>query len=541
MKKIVIISILIIISFSTNIYAYNYNINDKNTEDQLKCWVGWKKYHYGDVDELAKKGQSFDIPGSPIIIKHDNGMVEYYEGEKSKITTNGYGYYSLDFEKHVLALLSYIKNNIKTVGNYDTMYKPTENSTLVEDIEYNADGTVKLKDALRIAMNGMISNWYSESYEKDEFEKFWKGTFIDSHRDNLRKIQNKFYWDAYGESAYTKLLEMINKSNKIVITGNSDEKEKKYKILKGVLFSIMEARYRNKNVQGKMNLKIKAAEGELWPFLVNLKNLKNIEYDNVTHTYIDITKGYTYYEWPDFDKLIEGAYQWMIYHDADTIRTTSHRTLTKTISEINGKEEEDVEIDWESEFCDLTWDYLPALDKKELEEFYSNCQLVKSIFKKSSENTMGFFGAEELYDITSDKNFSEAIRDMKTAMLAFCGGDTMDSVWTGLTDYNMERTYIMAKNIVETNRVKDEFAYYNIGTNIITYTYGRHGKEYMLMDLQRIKLEEALKDKDDKWIEYDTDGDEIFDKDELGDNDSNPNDESTMWKKVDITKFIKKL
>ena len=545
MKKIVIISLISIILFSTNIYAYNYSINNDNIESiesKNDCWVGWKKYHYGNVDELAKKGQSFDVPGSPIIKKHEDGPTEYYEGQSYKITTNGYGYYSLDFEKHVLALLSYIKKNIATVENYDTNYKPTENSTLV-DYTLNEKGNVKLEDALKIAMNGMVSNWYSESYEKDEFKNFWEGTFIDSHRDNLRKIQNDFYWNAYGKSAFIKLNKMMGED----YIERLGENEKI--VLKGVVFSIMEARYRNKNVQGKMNLKINAAEGELWPFLVYLENLSDISYDEKLKKYVNSDGTDAIYKFPDFDKLIEGAYQWMIYHDADTIRTTSHRTITKTISEINGKEEEDVEIDWESEFCDLTWDYLPALNGKELEKFYSNCQLVKSIFKKSSENTMGFFGAEELYDITSDKNFSEAIRDMKDAMIKFCGDGTMDSVWTGLTDYNMERTYIMAKNIVETNRVKDEFAYYNIGTNIITYTYGRHGKEYMLMDLQRVKLKEALKDKDDKWIEYDTDGDGIFDKDELGDdekdnkennNKEDGNDESSMWVKVDITKFIKK-
>lgn len=43
---------------------------------------------------------------------------------------------------------------------------------------------------------------------------------------------------------------------------------------------------------------------------------------------------------------------------------------------------------------------------------------------------------------------------MKSAMLEFCNGNTMDSVWTGLTDYNIERTYLMAKNIVEANRVQ---------------------------------------------------------------------------------------
>ena len=304
-----------------------------------------------------------------------------------------------------------------------------------------------------------------------------------------------------------------------------------------MVFSIMEARYRNKNVQGKMNLEVKASEGELWPFLVNLENLKSIAYDKNNDRYIDTSKNETYYKWPDFEKIVEGAYQWMLYYDADTIRTTSHRTITKVTS-TNEDSDNEVEVDWEGEFCELTWQYLPALSGKELENFYSNCQLVKSIFKKSKENTEGIFGAEELYDITSDKNFSEAIRDMKEAIIEFCDNKTIDSVWTGLTDYNIERTYIMAKNIVETNKVNDEFAYYNIGTNIITYTYGRHGKEYLLMDFQRVKLVEPLKDKNDAWTNKDTDRDGILDRNELGED---SDDESSMWAKVDITSFIKKM
>lgn len=77
------------------------------------------------------------------------------------------------------------------------------------------------------------------------------------------------------------------------------------KALKGVLFSVMEARYRNKNVQGKMNLEVKASEGELWPFLVNLENLKSIAYDKNNDRYIDTSKNETYYKWPDFEKIVK--------------------------------------------------------------------------------------------------------------------------------------------------------------------------------------------------------------------------------------------
>ena len=537
MKKIIVIILLGIISISTKIYAYSYHI-EGNIEEQLDCWIGWKKYHYGDVGVTAKKGDTFEYAGSPYITM-EGGVPVLHEGEPYTVTTNGYGYYSLEFNKHVLSLLSYMKGNANSLGNYKTEYEPPPN-TLVSFTPNEIDGTVNLTDALNIAINDMLSNWYSSSYENGEFATFWKATFLDTHKDDLRKIQNKFYWNAYGESAYKKLLNMLSKADKDVITGNSKEKADKYRVLKGVLFSIMEARYRNKNVQGKMNLQIKAAEGELWPFLVYLGNLNDISYDKEGNKYVNSDGSDVIYKFPDFDTLIEGAYQWMVYSDADTIRDTSHRTITTMARANSGSEDNEIEIEWESEFLDLTWDYLPALNGKRLEEFYSRCQQVRSIFKKSSENAMGMFGAEELYDITSDKNFSEAMKDMKTAMKGFCGSDTMDSVWTGLTNYNIERTYLMAKNIVETNRVQDEFAYYDIGTNILTYTYGRHGKEYLLMDFQRVKLLEPLKDKDDNWTNVDTDCDGILDRNELGDESNVSDSENALWEKVDITKFIKK-
>ena len=118
MRKFVIIIVLGILSISTNIYAYDYHISG-NIETQLDCWVGWKKYHYGDVGVIAKKGDSFEHPGSPMII---NGQL--YPGQSYTVTTNGYGYYSLEFDKHVLGLLSYMKSNANSLGNYKTNYVP---------------------------------------------------------------------------------------------------------------------------------------------------------------------------------------------------------------------------------------------------------------------------------------------------------------------------------------------------------------------------------------------------------------------------------
>ena len=107
-----------------------------------------------------------------------------------------------------------------------------------------------------------------------------------------------------------------------------------------------------------------------------------------------------------------------------------------------------------------------------LTDFYTRCQKVRSLFKKSKENAEGIFGSEELYDISSEVSYSEAMANMKLGMQRFANaaGKDIAEVFNGLTEYNIERTYLMAKNIMESNRVKNEYAYYDIGTNIITYT-----------------------------------------------------------------------
>ena len=503
---------------------------ESKTENNISCWVGWKEYHYGAVTAISKKGDRVKFVQSPYI--DING--DYHEGGEKEVETSGYGYYSLDYIKQLPALLSYMRNT--KIGNYKVPFIPEDN--ILYDIEEEDNNEISIKQALEIVIKNMISRRNDGKYEGGEFKTFWELVFKEEYEKELRELQNKFYWKAYGESAYNVLGIMMNKKNE-------ELSKVKQAMLRGVVLSVMEARYRNKDVQGKMDLKIDAAEGELWPFLVYLENLDKIYYDETSKQYIDSDKKRTYYKWPSLEKMIEGVYQWMVYSDADIIRTTSHSTIT-SIKKESEEEGEEIDVDWEGEYMELTGKEIPMLSGRALEEFYEKCQKVRSLFKKSKNNLEGIFGAQELYDITSDINFSTAMKNMKDAMEDFCGDGTMDSVWTGLTNYNIERTYLMAKNIVETNRVQDEFAYYDIGTNIITHTYGREGREYMLMDFQIVKLKEPLKDKYDNWTNIDTDGDGILDRNELGDNPNSNNDKnkeeeySALYEKVDVTGFIKK-
>ena len=138
------------------------------------------------------------------------------------------------------------------------------------------------------------------------------------------------------------------------------------------------------------------------------------------------------------------------------------------------------------------------------------------------------------------------MKKMKDSMNRFAeaAGDDIKKVFVGLTDYNIERTYLMAKNIVENEAIQNEYAYYNIGTNIITFTPGLDGSEYLLIDFQKVKLEEpliAFNGNRRYETDKDTDKDGILDKLELGDGHSSGTDETELYKKVNITGFIKKM
>ena len=151
---------------------------------------------------------------------------------------------------------------------------------------------VNMQEAIQITIGKLLRTWYSRDYEVNEFRNFWEKSFTTTHLTELTELQNKFYWQAYGESAFTKLKNMMNNhGNNYYNNLTPVQKE----VLKGVVLSIMEARYRNKNVQGKANLKIKAAEGDLCPFLVYLENLNAIKRTGEgSYTYIDDNFGKTH-------------------------------------------------------------------------------------------------------------------------------------------------------------------------------------------------------------------------------------------------------
>ena len=90
------------------------------------------------------------------------------------------------------------------------------------------------------------------------------------------------------------------------------------------------------------------------------------------------------------------------------------------------------------------------------------------------------------------------------------------SAFTGMQgETNIARTYLMAKNIMDSSRVRDEFSYYDIGTNVIMKTPGADGDIYLLSDFQKVKLDAPLYDIDEEGVvetNEDTDKDGIIDR-----------------------------
>ena len=401
-----------------NCYARQYEVNSTNTESEYNFWNGWKEFHYGATDIGSKKGDTITYQ-RPVI--YSNGTTGIYE---TSATMRGYGYYSFDFSKHILGLLSYLKNKIT---DYQTDYVPVR--IIPEYDEYGnpkEPEAVKMRAAIDETINKIMANWYSTEYEQGEFADFWTKCItnkVTEHGAELKKLQNKFYFEAYASNAINKLSSMMgSKYNEL------SAKEKT--ALRGVVFSIMESRYRNKNLQGKRNLKLKVAEGDLWPFLVNITNLNHITRNKTTGAYEPAP------EFPDIDDIIDGAYQWMYYYDSQINHSTSHSTVTSYLN-AQLEEEEEVEADWESEYNALVNEGFPYLNSnRELEAFYTKCSTVRTLFKKSTENAEGIFGAEEIYDITSEVSFSEAMTKMKQSMLNFesSAGKEISEVFNGLTD-----------------------------------------------------------------------------------------------------------
>ena len=482
-----------------------------------KYWVGWRKYHYNfTATPTARKGE--EVTYTYRII---NTSTHTEETRTGSAIAKGYGLYSLDYNKHILGLLYYMSRKIIS-NNYLSSYVPDD------VLEFNSDGTqveqeYRLMDvACKEVADRIVETFYSSDYEQGKFKEFWEGSFTGDKANILGKLQSEFYCNAYAVNAIRKLESMHFPFDEVT--------SKERAALYGMIFSIMEARYRNKNLNGKTNLQLKVSEGDLWPFLVYCKNI-TAKKDGSNFIYT--------YEWPDIDKVVDGAYQWMYYYDSKFEASTNASTITSLMVQNEADDEVDG-ADWEAEYLELTnEDSFPYLNQYKLQEFYSRVAKVRSTFKKSKENSQGIFGAEEVYDITSEVSYSVAMQDMKKAMVDMCKGTELSTVWKGLTAENIARTYMMAKNIMENERVQEEYAYYNIGTNVINATPGLQGNEYMLVDFERIRLEQPLRVKDKNGnatvkTYADTDKDGLYDRDELG-------RDGETFDYYDITKFIEKM
>ncbi len=205
----------------------------------------------------------------------------------------------------------------------------------------------------------------------------------------------------------------------------------------------------------------------------------------------------------------------------------ARKNYKTALDRVKKEEDNEVEKDYIMEYEVLTnGREFPYLKEKELESFLEKVSEKVGIYKKSTSNYYGNFGEEEEYTIESDRNFKEAIEDMKEAIERTVGNEA----FKGLKgEKNIARTYLMSKNIMDNRQFINELSYYDIGTNVIYRTAGDDDKIYLLTDFQKVELMDAINKKDAEGKSYDTDRDGISDKKELN-----------RTEEIDVTEFIRK-
>ena len=258
-------------------------------------WIGWRKHHYG-YSPQATTYKSQEVTYKYRIIR--NGVSSY---ETSTAVANGYGIYNMDYSKHMVGFLNYAFENYNQ--NYTVPFVDKTGVEYTGDSEPTED-PISVILAIKKAMNKVITTWYAKDYEEgtsylhsfkaDGFRKFWTISFTNEHESELRRVQNEFFKNVYASAALTKLNSFINKF------------DREYRpAIRGVIFSIMESRFRNKNLQGKKNLKLNVEEKELWPFYVYCDK------DSSGRIIWPEDDG----DYKGIDKVIDGAYQWMYYYE----------------------------------------------------------------------------------------------------------------------------------------------------------------------------------------------------------------------------------
>ena len=171
------------------------------------------------------------------------------------------------------------------------------------------------------------------------------------------------------------------------------------------------------------------------------------------------------------------------------------------------------------EYEELTHKSFVELEGKALDDFYQTIRRIRRTYKGKGDNG-ALFGEEEDYSINSDVTYSRAMEKIKIKMEQSPFKEIFDET---LTSEHVARTYLMAKNIAENHRLRNQNAQYDIGSNILQRTPGGNDNTILLTDLQKITLERG----EDKRFSKDADKDGIQDGNEMG-----------VYKKVDITGFV---
>ena len=251
----------------------------------------------------------------------------------------------------------------------------------------------------------------------------------------------------------------------------------------------------------KTNLVLNVDRGDLWSFLeyttCDDKDKIEWKYEHYKKDKVGnkIKKETTY------EDIIRGAYYYMVYYEykydyEGDIETDNDILYNATKADMFVREYET-----------LTGEKFVELKGEFLDDFYDKVRKARRNYKKSKDNR-ALFGEEE-----------NIKRKMEISPFKKILDKIIGSVY-------ISRTYLMAKNIVENQRIKNQNAQYNIASNILSRTPGGDNNEIILSDLQKIKLNTA---KDNEFPD-DTDRDGITDGNEL-----------TKLKKVDITGFVELL
>ena len=530
---VVIISFFILIYtnviYANIIYSYNYTSINNETINKNKIWTGFKNFHngfvhppdaYKDIDCVSEYEYRY-IP--------EIGALPLVKKDKVAKKAIGYGAYAMDYKKHIVGLLHYISRNIG--GNdYPTEFVIRIAADPLSEIE---EIPLDMSVACNIVASAITLNMYNKKYKDEVFKDFWKKCFsIDETEEGKKRnktlldLENAFYYKAYGESAVNYINENFYDINSLTSIAPA---------IKGAVFSLTEARYRNKNLGGKYNLQLRTEAGEVLPFLIYIKcDYKDINdnkrvYDNIKFEIIKRVEkdgvlekiDYTDSDTINMDQIIDGAYQYMVYYYGRVANGERFSTVMNSLSSNDEDVDDDIDIDYIEEYEELTGRSFPYLHGKELEAFLNKVDEKRAIFKKSKDNIYGTFGEDEEYNIESDVNFSKAIENMEDAMIKTIGKDAFSGM---RGEKNIARTYLMSKNIIDSVGARSELSYYDVGTNVIMKTPGENGYVYLLSDFQKVELDDKLS----RDSAVDTDSDGIYDNNEL-----------RGLKEIDITEFVR--